>query len=452
VRSRLFIPILVCLALAVVWLGIASRTTSRQRGLGARRVPPSRILADTFMRLLCRLPSDAETVDWDSRPFDQATLEQTLASQDEAQRVSRIRSVYFDQLRREATVDDCITIRTWVDRNAGIYDVQRELAVEPEARRVAHVRQAFVETLGRDPREWDDPALRRWVNSPYAIAEIRSRLRAQRPLVGVHYFMWYLPINGWGNGLTSVGEAAPRPLIGPYDSSDTDVIATHIKQMEEAGFDFTLVHIVYNGPRTWTNARIFMDRLSGHRLKAAIVLDGLYEEMPAAKAMWVRKVKDEYASDSHYLRLNGQPLIVLYSALLDFDVPGVILRNMYWTSRYDPGSNTFNPSGRLEPRDWAFWAPTPQPLVNGMIPVIPGYTDASLGRPRTMVYSRDNGAYYGEQWRRALAFHPELIVVYGWNEYFEQTAIEPATTWGYRYLELSACYIAHAHRGTSGTC
>jgi hypothetical protein len=284
------------------------------------------------------------------------------------------------------------------------------------------------------------------------IAEIRSGLVAQRPLVGVHYFMWYLPINGWGNGLTSVPEDAPRPMAGPYDSSDTDVIAAQIKQMEDAGFDFVFVHIVFNGPRTWTNARIFMDRLSGHRLKAAIVLDGLYTDANVDRAMWVQKVKDDFAGDSHYLHLHGEPLVILYSTPLDFDAPGVLLRNLYWTDRYDPGQNTFNGDHRLDPRDWAFWTPTPQPLVNGLVPVIPGYTDAALGRPRTMVHPRGNGQLYREQWRRALALHPEVIAVYSWNEYFEQTAIEPTNTWGTQYLDMSACFIRLAHRGTAGPC
>jgi len=450
-RSRLFIPILVSLSLAVAWLGVMPWMAS-SRGGREPRIPPSRTLAAAFMEILCRVPSDAETVNWDNRPFDRATLEQTLAATDEGRRVRDIRSFYLDVLRRQTARDDCATIRALVDRRAPDADVQRDLSRLPEARRVARVREAFIDILGRDPREWDDASLRRWVNSPYTIGEIRSRLIAQRPLVGVHYFMWYRPIDGWGNGQTSVPADAPRPLIGPYDSSDTDAIVTHIKQMEDAGFDFVLVHIVFNGPRTWTNARIFFDRLSGHRLKAAIVLDGLYTETPAAKAMWVQKVKDEYAGDSHYLRLYGQPLIVLYSALIDFDVPGAILRNMYWAPRYTPGSNSFNSTGRLEPRDWAFWAPTPQPLANGMVPVIPGYTDASIGRPRTMVFPRDGGRYYSEQWRRALTLRPELIIVYGWNEYFEQTAIEPTTAWGSRYLALSACYIAHAHGGTAGSC
>jgi hypothetical protein len=431
---------------AAVWSGAPARRVR------APRVPPSPRVADTFKEILCRVPSDPETVRWDTPPFDHVTFEQTLATLEDARRVRDIRPLYVEVLRREATWDDCCAIRAWVARKAGIDDVRAELTAQPEARRVAQVRRSFIDTLGRDPWEWDVQALRRWVNSPYTIAEIRSRLIAQRPLVGVHYFMWYLPLNGWGNGLTSVPADAPRPLIGPYDSSDTDVIATQIRQMEDAGFDFALVHIVFNRPRTWTNARIFLDRLSGHRLKAAIVIDGLYPESNADRTMWVQKVKDEFARDSHYLWLYGQPLIVVFSAQLTFDVPGVILRNTYWTSRYTPGNNSFNPNTRLEPRDWAFWSPTPQPLVNGMVPVIPGYTDAPLGRLRTMVHPRDNGRYYGEQWRRALSLHPELIVVYGWNEYFEQTAIEPTTVWGYRYLDLSACYIAHAHRGTTGSC
>ena len=75
--------------------------------------------------------------------------------------------------------------------------------------------------------------------------------------------------------------------------------------------------------------------------------------------------------------------IVLYSTLIDFDVPGVILRN---------------------------------------------YT----GRPATIP---------------ATTRTTQLAVSSRWNEYFEQTAIEATTVSGYRYLELSACYVAHAHRG-----
>ena len=143
---------------------------------------------------------------------------------------------------------------------------------------------------------------------------------------------------------------------------------------------------------------------------------------------------------------------MLFSAPLDFAAPGVLLRNVYWNDRYDPGANTFNRDLRLYPGDWPFWSVTPQPLVNGIVPVIPGYVDTQLGRARTMEHPRRSGALYHEQWQRALSLHPEFILIYSWNEYFERTAIEPTEVWGDQYLGWTACYVEHAHRGTAGAC
>src|SRR5690242_4588215 len=99
------------------------------------------------MRVLCRLPVDAETLQWDSRPIDQTMLEQTLSAEGEADRVRRIRPLYYQVLRREATLEDCATIRGWVARKSNLDTVRRELSAQPEARRVAQVRAAFVDVL-----------------------------------------------------------------------------------------------------------------------------------------------------------------------------------------------------------------------------------------------------------------------------------------------------------------
>jgi len=431
-------------------LGSSLWTTPRVKG---PRVRPSRLVADTFMEVLCRPPTGIETVEWDSRPFERRVLTATLETTGEFRRLQQVRRQYFDLMRREATREDCPQLREWISPRLDADTVKRQIAMLPEARRVAAVRQLFIETLGRDPLGWDDPALRRWVDSPSGLAEIRSRLREQRPLVGIHYFAWYQPDGaGWRNDLTRVPADSPKPALGWYDSGDPDVIATQIRQMEETGFDFVAVHVIPPLPRTWSNARTFFDRLSGHGIKAALVLDGLYNEPAATKAMWVEKAKAEFATNTHYLRLYGEPLVMLYSTRINFDAPGVLLRNVYWSYRYDPGQNPFNPDLGLEPRDWPFWAPTPQPLANGLVPVIPGYTDVALGRAEPMVHERNDGQMYREQWQRALALHPEVILVYSWNEYFERTAIEPTDAWGDQYLRMTACFIAHAHRGESGDC
>lgn len=272
--------------------------------------------------------------------------------------------------------------------------------------------------------------------------------------VGVHYFTWYRRTEGrrWGNGATDVHEGAPMPSLGWYNSNDREVMDAHITQMLAAGIDFAIVNIIADSPPSWAFAHRFFDRLPGKALRAAVMIDGLNTAPAATKASWVDKAKTEFASHTNYFRLREEPLILLFSASLDFETPGAQLRNVYWTRTYDAGRNTFNPAGALHPTDWPFWAPTPQPLINGIVPVMPGYDDTRLGRPTPMQHPRENGRTYHEQWQRALSLKPELVLIYGWNEYFEQTAIEPTDAWGDSYVTWTACYAAKARAGQTGRC
>ena len=416
------------------------------------RIRASQALTQAYLGSLCRPPNDLETLRWDSRPFENQELLPALELSAEGRRVGQIRRAYLDVLRRDPIDGDCPALRDWVDGRLDVEQIRDRISETYEARRVTQVRQAFIDALGRDPVGWENSSLRRWVDSGFTPAEIRRRLAAQRPMVGVHYFMWYQNREGgWGNG-ANVAQPGMKPTIGWYSSNNPIVIDSQLAQMSAAGFDFVIVHVNAESPEGWANAHTFFDRLVRYKLRAAIILDGLYTRQATQKATWVAKANAEFAGHPNYLFSDGKPLIMLYSATPDFAISGVALRNVYWTENYGPGTNSFNASRVLYPRDWPFWAPTPQPVVNGVVPVIPGYVDTHLGRERSMEYPRVSGQMYGEQWRRALALRPEVILVYSWNEYFEQTAIEPTEMWGDQYLKWTACYIAHAHRGTTGTC
>lgn len=448
--SRIFKIVLIILAPVVA--GLVAPLWGRAREAHTR-IPASQALTQAYMGTLCRPPDDLEVLRWDSRPFENQELLPALELSPEGRKVNEIRRVYLDVLRRDPIDGDCATLRDWVEGPLDAAEVRHEIAGSSEARRVNQVRQVFIDALGRDPAGWDNSSLRRWVDSELTPAEIRRRLAALKPMVGVHYFTWYRTKDGgWGNDGTVVRDSTQKPVLGWYASSDPVVIDVQLGQMATAGIDFVIVHVNAESPPGWSNARLFFSRLGQHKLRAAVMLDGLYTRPATLKATWVAKAKAEFTGHANYFFLHGKPLIMLYSATADFAIPGIALRNVYWTDSYEPGKNTFNASLVLYPHDWPFWAPSPQPAVNGVVPVVPGYIDTHLGRERSMEHPRNDGQLYHDQWRRALALRPELIVIYSWNEYFEQTAIEPTEAWGDRYLQWTACYVAHAHRGTTGPC
>ena len=413
---RFFAILLVAMAALAAWL-----TRPLWQGgpsfADVARIPASERLTAVAQETLCRPPLDAETVKWDSRPFETPDLYAALTWSAEGRRVSAIRQAYLKVLHRDPFAGDCAGLRQWVEQDLPVDEVERRLGFSPESRRIADVRQVFRETLGQDPAGWDTSTLRYWVESGMPLGEIRARLAAQRPMIGVYYFTWYQLMNGrWGNLATAVAADAPRPSLGLYESGRVEIIDRHISQIASAGFDFVMVNVVAGDTRSWANAHAFFARLKGTPLKAVVMLDELYRTERAVKAEWVEKVKAEFIGYANYLSYHDRPLVLLFASRLDFAVPGVLLRNVYWTPTYTPGGNLFNLDLVLYPHDWPFWVDTPQPVMNGVVPVMPGYIDTHLGRDDPMVHPRNGGRLYHEQWQHALKQRPEIITVYSWNE------------------------------------
>src|SRR4029450_11971366 len=105
-------------------LGLSVWTTPRAN---RPRVRPSRLVADTFMEVLCRPPSGVETVEWDSRPFEKPVLVRELEATEESRRLQEVRRLLFDAIRREATREDCTRLREWIDRRLDVDAVRRQI-------------------------------------------------------------------------------------------------------------------------------------------------------------------------------------------------------------------------------------------------------------------------------------------------------------------------------------
>ena len=81
--------------------------------------------------------------------------------------------------------------------------------------------------------------------------------------------------------------------------------------------------------------------------------------------------------------------------------------------------------------------------------VSPGFNDQLLRGLLHPIVSRDNGARYDATWQAALAGDPDWVLVSTWNEWFEDSQIEPGLLTGGQALQQTATQTA-AWRGTGG--
>jgi hypothetical protein len=152
------------------------------RSVKAVRLHPSRVVADAFMEVLCRQPTDSETIDWDTRPVDPASLVTTLSATPEARRVREIRALYFERLRRQPAGADCPQIHDWSARGVDVDRMTRALDASAEGQRVAHVSAAIAEVTGWDPRGWDEARVASaCCGSLFRVVSAVARRLAQRP-------------------------------------------------------------------------------------------------------------------------------------------------------------------------------------------------------------------------------------------------------------------------------
>ena len=68
----------------------------------------------------------------------------------------------------------------------------------------------------------------------------------------------------------------------------------------------------------------------------------------------------------------------------------------------------------------------------------PGFNGTNDGKDEFPVVARDNGTTFIKGWEIAQDSNPDGIIVGTWNEFYEGTSIEPATSYGTSYLQLTA--------------
>jgi hypothetical protein len=194
---------------------------------------------------------------------------------------------------------------------------------------------------------------------------------------------------------------------------------------------------------------------------------------------WLADLVDRYGSHPAYLRVGDRPVIFIYlaSLLAPSDWTELMAR-LRSTGRNPLLIGDFSRSTLLEPFDGEYQytnvflagdalvafnlaeslrVRTYNLLREGdrrrlwVAPVTPGYDDRRLvDRLTPHVVDRSNGSVYDAQWTTAIDTGADWAVVTSWNEWWENTEIEPGERYGSIYLDRTRVW-SDAFKASSRT-
>jgi len=258
-----------------------------------------------------------------------------------------------------------------------------------------------------------------------------------------------------------------RPLRGYYDTTDTGVAAAQIGEAMSAGIDAFIVDWWGPGEGSTTNALYNMlDRAAEHGFEVAASIDsfdGVHNVGRGAMADALRHLLDQTVNHPAYLHYQGRPVIFFafqqragispgeWQSLRSEVDPG---RRATWIAEgtrdcplcggvmdgmYAFNMAWSNGNARMYTRD--------RDAVLGAggtayVPTIhPGWDESLVarrdGRPNpTTPRDREGGDFLRRLWSAAGATGSDIRLIVSWNEFIENSHIEPSDQYGSTYLDV----------------
>ena len=279
---------------------------------------------------------------------------------------------------------------------------------------------------------------------------------AGRPVVLAYYYIWF-DTPSWERAKIDL------PTLGKYDSADAAVIAQHVAWARAAGIDALIVSWKHE-PRLDEPLKVLVEASRAAGLHLVLLYQGLdFSRNPidpgriADDLAWFM---EQYGHDPVF-DVFGKPAIIM-SGTPSFDRAAI---KTFRTTLDDAGSAFLLGSEReagnytaladLLDGDAYYWSSVDpsrdrnyqvrlQALADviradggvWLAPVAPGFDARLIGGTR--VIDRADGATYRAEWSTALSTEPDGLAVISWNEFSENSQIEPSVTFGSRYLEVTA--------------
>ncbi|HKT04201.1 MAG TPA: endo-1,3-alpha-glucanase family glycosylhydrolase, partial [Rugosimonospora sp.] len=267
------------------------------------------------------------------------------------------------------------------------------------------------------------------------------------------YYIWFDP-SSWNRAKTDY------PQLGDYSSDDPRVLRQHILWAESAGIDGFIVSWK-DTPTNNRRLRLLMGLAAQLDFKLAMIYQGLdfsRKPLPASRvAADFVTFRDQFAGDPVFYRLGGKPLTIwsgtwAYShadvAAATGPVRGRMLvlnteksldgyrriadvtdGDAYYWSSVNPDTNT-SYGGKLTDLSRAIH----QNHQYWLAPFAPGFDARLVGGSKAV--PRKDGQTLRDEYATALASSPDVLGLISWNEFSENSYVEPSQRYGTRYLDV----------------
>jgi hypothetical protein len=262
--------------------------------------------------------------------------------------------------------------------------------------------------------------------------------------------------------------ATHYPAIGPYDSTDPELLKYHINLAELSGIDVFAFNWWGPGDITDISLKTFCEVAEevNTKVKATALIDGYcwYGGYPLKKSIKIFEYfLENYRDRRSFLHLENLPVIMFYQAgiyspnqwkdirleLRRKGLDGIFLGGECFEDRFSPIFEGFEYYSPLSIRPFSESNLREEYKRSSIVcknnnsicglAVMPGYDDRQVRFPGTVV-ARCGDACYSMTWHVAIEQNPNWIMICSWNEWHEGTEIEPSIEYSDYYIKLTKDY------------
>ncbi|MDR2650922.1 MAG: hypothetical protein LBC68_01220 [Prevotellaceae bacterium] len=254
------------------------------------------------------------------------------------------------------------------------------------------------------------------------------------------------------------------PSIGPYASSDPDVLEYHLLLMKYSGIDGVLVdwYGLTNSsdlPAINRNAEALFKAIEQTGLEFAFVyedrfLQGDREAQIYQAQQDIRHLQNNYFNKDYYIKVNGKPLLLIFGPITlqaeaDWTrVFSIINNNPVFLTLYEHAHLAgTNANGEYM---WVFENHTPDEQYNkkdnfsiffgGAYPGFRDYYEQGGGGSHLFDIDYENGNLYKNILNMAKQKNVNFLQLITWNDFGEGTMIEPTLEFGYDFLKSTQTF------------